>query len=207
MFGTQTVDRFKSRLMDGDLIPLPEAEEQVKELQRLYGAEHSRIYVGPDAREERVKMDAGKYRILHLATHGIFDDASPMYSQVVLANEEGNTREDGFLEAWEIMSLDLHADLVVLSACETARGRVGAGEGMIGLAWALFVAGTPSTVVSQWKVDAASTNTLMLEFHRRMRAGNSKANALQQATLKVLQDRRYRHPFYWAPFVLIGNAN
>lgn len=207
LLGTQAVEHLKARLMDGELSPLPEAEEQIKELQHLYGAEHSRVYVGRDAREERVKADAGKYRILHLATHGIFDDASPMYSHVIMASEEGDSREDGVLEAWEMMNLDLHADLVVLSACETARGRVGAGEGMIGLAWALFVAGSPSTVVSQWKVDAASTNTLMLEFHRSLRARNSKARALQHATLKTLQDRRYRHPFYWAPFVLIGDAN
>jgi CHAT domain-containing protein len=207
LLGTQAVERLKARLMEGELLPLPEAEAQVKELQHLYGAAHSRVYVGRDAREERIKADAGKYRILHLATHGIFDDAAPMYSHVILANEEGDAREDGVLEAWEMMNLDLHAELVVLSACETARGRVGAGEGMIGLAWALFVAGSPSTVVSQWKVDAASTNTLMLEFHRSLRARNSRARALQQATLKTLQDRRYRHPFYWAPFVLIGDAN
>jgi CHAT domain-containing protein len=205
--GTQAVERLKARLINGELPPLPEAEAQVRELQHLYGAEHSRVYVGRDAREERVKADAGNYRILHLATHGIFDDASPMYSHVVLANEGGDASEDGVLEAWEMMNLDLRASLVVLSACETARGRVGAGEGMIGLAWALFVAGSPSTVVSQWKVDAASTNTLMLEFHRSLHARNSKARALQQATLKTLQDRRYRHPFYWAPFVLIGDAN
>lgn len=207
LLGTQAVERLKAQQMDGELVPLPEAEEQVRELRRLYGAGQSTIYVGPDAREERFKADAGNYRILHLATHGIFDDASPMYSQVVLANEEGDAREDGFLEAWEIMNLDLRAELVVLSACETARGRVGAGEGLIGLSWALFVAGSPSTVVSQWKVDAASTTVLMLEFHRSLRAGKSKAVALQQATLKTLRDRRYRHPFYWAPFVLIGDAN
>lgn len=207
MLGRQSVERHKARLVNSELPPLPEAEEQVKALQRLYGAEHSKIYLGAEAREERVKMDAGKYRILHLATHGILDDASPMYSYVVLANEGENTRDDGFLEAWEIMNLNLDADLVVLSACETARGRVGAGEGMIGFTWALFVAGSPSTVVSQWKVDAASTATLMLEFHRSLRANNSKARALQQAALKVLRDRRYQHPFYWAPFVLIGDAN
>jgi CHAT domain-containing protein len=207
VFGTQNVERLNARPMNSELIPLPEAEEQVRALQRLYGAEHSKVYVGLDAREEQVKADAGMYRILHLATHGIYDDASPMYSHVVLANEAANAHEDGFLEAWEIMNLDLHADLVVLSACETARGRVGAGEGMIGLAWSLFVAGSPSTVVSQWNVDAASTTTLMLEFHRRMRAGNSKAVALQQATLKTLRNKEYRHPFYWAPFVLIGDAN
>lgn len=207
MLGTQNVERFNARLMNSELPPLPEAEEQVKALQRLYGAEHSKVYVGAEAREERVKLDAGKYRILHLATHGMLDDASPMYSYVVLANEGENTRDDGFLEAWEIMNLNLDADLVVLSACETARGRVGAGEGVIGFTWALFVAGSPSTVVSQWKVDAASTATLMLEFHRSLRANNSKARALQQAALKVLRDRRYQHPFYWAPFVLIGDAN
>lgn len=207
VLGTQNVELLNARLVNSELTPLPEAEEQVRALQRLYGAEHSKVYVGPDAREEQVKVDAGKYRILHLATHGIYDDASPMYSHVVLANEAANANEDGFLEAWEIMNLDLNADLVVLSACETARGRVGAGEGMIGLAWSLFVAGSPSTLVSQWNVDAASNTTLMIEFHRRMRAGNSKAVALQQATLKTLRNKEYRHPFYWAPFVLIGDAN
>ncbi len=207
VLGTQNAERLEALPMNSELTPLPEAEEQVKALQRLYGAEHSKVYIGPDAREERIKADAGKYRILHLATHGIYDDASPMYSHLVLGNEATNAHEDGVLEAWEIMNLDLHADLVVLSACETARGHVGAGEGMIGLTWSLFVAGSPSTVVSQWKVDAASATTLMLEFHRGMRAGNSKADALQQATLKILQDKKYRHPFYWAPFVLIGDAN
>ncbi len=204
--GTQNVERLNARL-NSDLPPLPEAEEQVKALQRLYGTEYSKVYLGAEAREEQIKLDAGKYRILHLATHGILDDAAPMYSYVVLANEGENAREDGFLEAWEIMNLDLDADLVVLSACETARGRVGAGEGMIGFTWALFVAGSPSTVVSQWKVDAASTATLMLEFHRSLRANNTKARALRQAALKVLRDKRYQHPFYWAPFVLIGDAN
>jgi CHAT domain-containing protein len=207
VLGTQSVERLNARLINSEPAPLPEAEDQVRALQRLYGAEHSKVYVGLNAREEQVKAEASKYRILHLATHGVYDDAAPMYSHVVLANEAANAHEDGFLEAWEIMNLDLHADLVVLSACETARGRVGAGEGMIGLAWSLFVAGSPSTLVSQWKVDAASTTTLMLEFHRRMRAGNSKARALQQATLKTLQNKEYRHPFYWAPFVLVGDAN
>ena len=87
-----------------------------------------------------------------------------MYSNLVLT--QGSAAEDGLLEAWELMNMDLRADLVVLSACETARGRVGAGEGVIGLSWALFVAGSPTTVVSQWKVASASTAQLMLEFQR-----------------------------------------
>ena len=136
-----------------------------------------------------------------------------MYSRVLLAQAEGDANEDGLLEAWEIMKLDLKTDLAVLSACETARGRVGAGEGMIGLSWALFVAGCPTTVVSQWKVESASTTELMLEFHRQLKshmanpAGDfSAARALRGAALKLRRSNQYRHPFYWAGFVVTGKG-
>ena len=134
-----------------------------------------------------------------------------MYSHLVLA--QGDTNEDGLLEAWELMQMDLNADLAALSACETARGRFGAGEGMIGLTWALFVAGVPTTVVSQWQVASASTRDLMLSFHRqlglRSTAANAKvteAEALRQAALKLLKNPETSHPFYWAGFVLVGDA-
>src|SRR5262249_45754922 len=113
---------------------------------------------------------------------------------------------------WELMQMDLKAELVVLSACETARGRYGAGEGVIGLTWALFVAGVPSTVVSQWKVESASTRDLMINFHRQLRAapaakGNvTKAEGLRQAALKVMKNPETSHPFYWAGFVLVGDG-
>lgn len=104
--------------------------------------------------------------------------------------------------------MDLKADLAVLSACETARGRIGAGEGVIGLSWALFVAGVPSTVVSQWKVESSSTRDLMLGFHRGLRDKRqlSKAEALRQAVLPLLKNSRTDHPFYWAGFVLVGDG-
>jgi CHAT domain-containing protein len=107
------------------------------------------------------------------------------------------------------MQLDLHADLVVLSACQTARGRIGAGEGMIGMSWAFFVAGVPTMVVSQWKVNSGSTAKLMIDFHKRLREESSAqsqttAMALQQAALSVMKDPRYRHPYFWAGFVVMG---
>jgi CHAT domain-containing protein/Tfp pilus assembly protein PilF len=211
--GKQTVERVKSVLMDEKLDPLPEAERQVKVMKQIYGAAKSKVYIGAEAREERAKAEAGGYRILHLATHGILNDSSPMYSHVLLAQAEGDANEDGLLEAWEIMKLDLKADLTVLSACETARGRVGAGEGMIGLSWALFVAGCPTSVVSQWKVDSASTTELMLEFHRQLKsqmansAGSfSAARGLREAALKLQRSKEYRHPFYWAGFVVTGKG-
>ena len=134
-----------------------------------------------------------------------------MYSHLVLA--QGDKNEDGLLEAWELMQLDLKADLAVLSACETARGRFGAGEGVIGLTWAMFVAGAPATVVSQWKVESASTRDLMLGFHRQperrrsAKAKVTKAEALRQAALKLMKNPETSHPFYWAGFVLVGDGN
>ncbi|HEX8118505.1 MAG TPA: CHAT domain-containing tetratricopeptide repeat protein, partial [Pyrinomonadaceae bacterium] len=201
---------------------LPEAERQVRALAALYGPRRSRVYTRAEAREERVKREAGSFSVLHLATHGTLDDASPMYSNVVLAHGgrgkvAGNVSgEDGLLEAWELMEMRLDAELVVLSACETARGRVTPGEGLIGLSWALFVAGSPVTVVSQWKVESASTTELMLDFHRHLQerfsrqrgaGGMTKAEALRLAALRLLRSERYAHPFYWAGFVMVGDGN
>jgi CHAT domain-containing protein len=190
---------------------LPEAEQEVRTLRRLYGESRSRVYIGAQAREERVKTEAGRARILHFATHGTLNNASPMYSHLALA--QGGAKEDGLLEAWELMQLDLKADLAVLSACETARGRIGAGEGMIGLSWAMFIAGVPTIVVSQWKVEAAATRDLMVNFHRGLisqpeggKARTLKSEALRQSALKLLKEPETRHPFYWAGFVLVGDG-
>jgi len=199
------IERAKFVSRDATLAPLPEAEKEVRELRSIYGPEASKIYTGAEAREDRFKQEASKYDILHLATHGIVNDASPMYSQLILSEPPDNKTEDGALEAWELMQMNLNARVVVLSACETARGHIGAGEGIIGLTWALFVAGSPTTVVSQWKVESTSTAALMLQFHRNLKLQKMPpAKALQQAELKLLHTSQYMHPFYWAPFVVIG---
>lgn len=189
---------------------LPEAEREVKTLGRLYGGPRSKVLSGGEATEARVKAEAPRSSVIHLASHGVLDAANPMYSHVVLAGGGG---EDGMLEAWELMQMDLNADLFVLSACETARGRVGAGEGVIGMSWALLIAGVPTMVVGNWQVSSASTTELMLDFHRhltappaRFRAAGAKAEALRQASLTLLKSPDYKHPFYWAGFSLIGDG-
>ncbi len=171
------------------------------------------MYTGAQAREDRLKAEAADYSILHVATHGILDDASPMYSRVLLAPSPATPGDDGELQAWEIARLRLGARLVVLSGCETARGRVARGEGVIGLTWSLFVAGASTAVVSQWSVDSATTSDLMLGFHRHLigsangRAPRlSPARALQQAAIPLLRSSRSRHPFYWAAFVVVGDG-
>ena len=185
--------------------PLPAAEKQVAELKKLYGPANSVVLTGANAREDTFKAQAGDFDIIHLATHGILNDRAPLYSYLLMSQENLPPSEDGLLEAWELMKMKLHARLAVLSACETARGKISEGEGVIGLSWALFAAGCPSEVVSQWKVDSDSNTDLMLEFHRRFHEGIPAAQALRDASLKLAKNPRYRHPFYWAPFVAIGD--
>jgi CHAT domain-containing protein/uncharacterized protein HemY len=207
-FGAAAIQHKRMTLMGDRLEPLPEAEKQVRQIGQLYGSS-SRVYVGADADEDRWKAEAGHYRILHLATHGVVDSRSPLYSYVVLAKPAAGSREDGLLEAWELMNMRLTADLVVLSACETARGQLSIGEGVIGLMWAAFVAGSPATVVSQWKVESASSTELMVAFHREWNAGRrglSKARALQLASLRLLHGAKTSHPYYWAGYILVGDG-
>ena len=196
-----------SLVREDELVPLPGAEREVNTLGELYGRNRSKVLIGDKATEEEVKNEAERYRLLHFATHAILDDRNPMYSRIILSRSKDDKRQDGMLEAWELMKLDLTAQMVVLSACQTARGRIGAGEGMIGMSWALFVAGSPAVVVSQWKVDSDRTTELMIAFHQnlvRRKRGTTKAEALRAAALKLLQGK-YSHPVYWAGFVLIGN--
>jgi len=202
----KSIERAGMGLRDEKIPPLPAQEREVTAVGQLYGASRSKIYVGPNAREGRLKIEAENAGILHFATHGILNNIAPMYSHLLLA--QGSQDEDGLLEAWELMQLNLKAELVVLSACETARGRYGAGEGVIGLTWALFVAGVPTTVVSQWKVEAASTRDLMVSFHRPLASGAkvTRAEALRQAQLGLRRKPETHHPFYWAGFVLVGDG-
>jgi CHAT domain-containing protein len=186
----------------------PETEHEVRRLADIYGPS-TQVYAGMDAREERWKSEAPRYRVVHVAAHGVLDNGSPMYSYLRFAPPVSPGGEDGLLEAWEIMNVPLNADLVVLSACETARGQFAAGEGVLGLMWALFVAGSPATLVSQWRVDSAASTTLMVAFHRQWHesaGGLSKARALRAAALSAIHTHEFSHPFYWAGFILVGDA-
>jgi CHAT domain-containing protein len=190
---------------------LPQATAEVRELGKLYGANSADVFVGAEASERRWKEAAPRYRILHLATHGVLNANNPLFSYLKLGRGTDGA-EDGMLEAREILDLDLRAELAVLSACETARGEFRGGEGVVGMSWALMMAGTPTVVVSQWKVESAGTTQLMLALHRNLHRGLSaapmagKAEALRRAAMELAADPRYRHPFYWAGFTILGNG-
>lgn len=194
-----------------DLTPLPDAEDEVDALRILYDPKRALVLKHEQATEARATTAMRDAAVAHFATHAILDDANPMYSRLMLARDH-HAQEDGWLEGWEIARLDLKADLVVLSACDTARGRIGGGEGVVGLSWSFFVAGARSTVATQWKVASTSTAQLMIAFHRALLTGPAdsatrKARALREAQLRALRDPHTRHPFYWAAFVLLGDPS
>jgi CHAT domain-containing protein/Tfp pilus assembly protein PilF len=195
----------RARPVNGNLLAigaprgnLPNAAAEVRELGKLYG-EGSTVLTGAQATDARWREMAPRSGILHLATHGVLNAANPMFSYLEVAGGE--------VEARQLLDLELHASLAVLSGCETARGELRNGEGVVGLAWAMMIAGVPSVVVSQWKVDSASTTELMLAFHRALRGtGATKAGALRTAAVQLMKRPEYRHPFYWAGFELLGSG-
>lgn len=211
-FGGEALARAQT-LRSAAFVSLPETEKEVQTLAaEVYGSQSSLVRIGSAAREDAVKAEMTKFRVLHFATHAVLDDHNPLYSYLVLASA-GDSNEDGLLEAWELMRMKLKAETVVLSACDTARGRVGNGEGLIGMTWALFVAGVPTTLASQWQVPSETTTRLMLSFHRKVVDGGSgakkisKAEAWRQAALLMMNDPRYRmKPYYWAGFVVVGDG-
>jgi len=184
---------------------VPELDEQVRKIGTLYSPGRTILRTGGESRESTFKTDALNARVLHLAAHGVVDRQNALHSRIVLSSPESNSQsEDGWLEAWELMRMNLNADLAILSACETGRGRVAEGEGMVGLTWAMFVAGVRTTVVSQWQVEARSTTQLMIGLHERLRHGDKPAEALRGAILALMKNPRYSHPMYWSAFVVTG---
>ena len=184
--------------------PLPKSEEEINEIIRII--KHSEKFLGQEAKEEYLKERAGEFEMIHLATHGILEEKQPMYSRIVLAQDDDPT-EDGFLQTFEIFNINLNADLVVLSACETGLGELSRGEGLMGLTRAFMYAGAPSVVVSLWSVEESSSDLMKL-FYQNLKDGMGKTEALRQAKIELIRTREkgmsYAHPFLWAPFVLVG---
>ena len=183
---------------------LAHALGEIREIQRLFRGEID-ILSGTQASESAFKSRAGHYRTIHLATHSDFEKGNPLNSSLVL---EAGHSEDGRLEAHEIAKLRLRADLVVLSACETALGAgyftpLPPGDDFVSLTRAFLQAGSRSVLASQWKIDDLATARFIGEFYRSWKS-SGKAEALAQAQRQMLASEEFAHPYYWAAFVLIG---
>jgi CHAT domain-containing protein len=186
-----------------DLGPLPGTRAEVESIARLYPAAERATALGAEATVagflERVRARKGRLHAVHVACHGHVDSARPWLSGLVLSGGE-------VLNLDQIYRSEIPADLVVLSACQTARGKAMRGEGVMGLVRGFFFAGAPRVVVSDWKVSDDSTRDLMVAFYGKMRKdGLPPGAALRAAKLEMRKaGGRRAHPYHWAPFVLWG---
>jgi len=177
--------------------PLPGAEEEVKAIAKLFS--QGTVLLHGEATESAFYEWAPQAQIIHLSTHGSAHERLPLLSLVLLAPDN---HHDGYLLAAEIFSSSLHSRLVVLSACQTALGQYSITEGLIGLTRSFFYAGTESLIASLWSVSDMSTMELFISFYHYFLQGFSKAEALSMAQRDLV--KRYPHPYYWAPFILLG---
>ncbi len=192
-----------NRLRSG-LGTLPAAHLEVEAL-----ANNFEGYFGFDslATEHEFKKRASQFSIIHLAMHGLLNHQFPTLSSLIFT-EDNDSVENNILQAYEISKMELHADLVVLSACQTGYGKFERGNGVASLARAFMYAGVPSLVVSLWQVDDRATAKIMKEFYVGLSKGMNKAEALRQAKLWYIKNAQdaMKHPAYWSPFIQIGNS-
>jgi CHAT domain-containing protein len=187
--------------------PLPATRREVEGIASLFP--QTEVFVGAEATEERAKQLAPEAHLLHFACHGFLNDRFPLNSGLALTlpDQPAEGQDNGLLQAWEIFEgVRLDADLVTLSACNTALGPEMGGEGLVGLTRAFQYAGARSVLASLWGVSDASTGALMKRFYTHLRAGKTKDEALRAAQTELIHENdALSHPYHWAAFQLFGD--
>lgn len=184
---------------------LPQTSVEVKSIAALFPPSEATVRTGLDAtKSELLETDLGRFRFVHFATHGFIPVEPGMTEPSLILSYDGGGDESMMLGLSQILQFKLHAELVVLSACNTGSGKVTRAEGVASLGTAFLAAGASSTVMSLWKVSDASTSVLMQEFYRNLLQGMPKRSALAAAR-SALISRGYSNPFFWAPFILTGD--
>jgi CHAT domain-containing protein/tetratricopeptide (TPR) repeat protein len=185
---------------------LPHTAEEATAVAALFPADRRDLLLREQATEDRFRELIAAHRYSHVlfSVHGVTSAQYPQFASLVLSKRP-NSPHDGLLQVHEIYNLRVPADLVVLSACETALGRNLQGEGLVGLVRAFIYSGARAVVASLWRVEDLSTSRLMAAFFSEFRrSAGSKADALRQAQLQMLGDPKHSHPFFWAGFILSG---
>ncbi len=183
--------------------PLPSSGIETGTVSKLYKGDY---FVNSDATEQKFYDGAGDYRMVHLSTHGVADARQGDYSYLAFA-EQKDSIENEFLYVRDIYNTQLNADLVFLSACETAQGELQRGEGIISLARAFAYAGAKSIITTLWQVDDTATKDISIDFYKNLKKGYTKDVALRQAKLRHINSAKsiQKHPFFWAAMIGIGD--
>lgn len=187
--------------------PLPNSEEEVQSICSMF-EEHNRtakLYLRKDANEQNFKKYVSGYKFVHVATHGLINEKYPRLSGIAFYQPKDTiSAEDGILYSSENYALNVSADLLVLSSCESGLGKLIKGEGLISLTRGFFYAGARNIVVSLWKVSDKATAELMKHFYYYILRGNSYAASLRKAKLELIKDQNTAFPRSWASFILLG---
>jgi CHAT domain-containing protein len=183
-------------------VPLPGAEREVKQLADMFSTKQ--VYIQQEATKATFKARANQASVLHVAAHAEVDVVDPLFSRILFAS---GPAENGLLEAREIFQINLGGvTLVTLSACESGLGKVARGDEILGFTRSFLSAGASSIIASLWPVADESTELLMTRLYRDLVLGNDLMTAMQAAQVEVQKNRRFAHPFFWAPFNVIGNG-
>jgi CHAT domain-containing protein len=189
-----------------DFSPLPFSKKEILDVAGHFPRKSRDFYLGREAQERVLKrLPLEDYQIVHFACHGLLDEKVPFRSALVLSKDE-RKEEDGFLQVREIYNLRMNADLVVLSACQTGKGSLERGEGLLGLPRIFFYAGSKAVVSALWPIGDRSTAGFMDTFYGFLSGSYSKTAALRLAKLRMIRSE-FSHPFYWAAFVLNGDLS
>lgn len=207
--GEEAVQEVLSMIRGGTYQELPGARQEARRIGRLM---RGKVWLGAEASEANFKTQAPHFDLLHLSMHGILDDQAPMQSHLAFQQEQldlADPTQDNLLQVAELYAMNLDAEMVVLSACNSGAGRLSAGEGIMSLARGFAYSGVRSVVMSLWSVPDQSTSELMVDFYRQLKRGKSKDEALRQSRLNYLEstaDPLFSHPYFWSGFVVIGDA-
>ncbi|MBQ0768523.1 MAG: CHAT domain-containing protein, partial [Bizionia sp.] len=186
------------------LLPLPNTKKEIQQLAHHFKSD---LYFNGQANLKAFDSLSTAYSILHLATHAIFNDTAPEYSYLAFSDSTQNTT---LLYVKDLYNLQLNADLVTLSACESGIGELKRGEGLLSLARGFYFSGASSLASTLWKINDASSAQLMDAFYTNLASGLSKSKSLQAAKIEYIKsnkDTAFSHPYYWSGFILSGNAS
>ena len=204
-------DIMRSIILNGKrFTELKYSAEEVKSIERLFAEDKpgstSIAFFHEDATEDNFKKNIKNYRIIHIATHSFINEQHPEISGIVFARPKDSTDpEDGILYAAETYNLNLTADLVVLSSCESGLGKLIRGEGMMALTRGFLYSGASNVIFSLWNIPDLQTSELMIDFYRHMLSGESYSESLREAKLKLISNPSSARPRSWASFVLVGS--
>lgn len=194
------------KLSENALANLTNTRDEIKNLKEYFNV---KAYLGKEATETTFKKTAADYRVLHLAMHTVINNENPLYSKLIFSRQQGDTTDDGMLNASELITMELNADMAVLSACNTGSGKMRKGEGIMSLSRDFFYAGVPGIIMTSWAVEDRSGVKLMENFYKYISQGKPRHEALRLAKIEYLEncDKLTSHPHYWAAYMNVGDIS